>query len=163
VEAPDPAPHGPRRPLGLATLAPTVPVPALDAFLITVHVTSAAVVVGVLFLQSLAVVMALRLPSETQRQGVRMLQARIQAYAYYPLLALTLVTGLSVALLEDAFEHGRWLHWKLVLVVLLIGLGLLTGQGLRSQRPPRPLAIAVHVAVVLVAAGIVYLAVLQPF
>jgi uncharacterized membrane protein len=135
----------------------------MQAFLVTLHVLAAAIVVGVLFLQSLAVVMALRLPGEAQRQGVRILQGRMHAFIYYPLLAVTLLTGLWNALAEDAFATGRWLHWKLLLVVLLIGLGLLTGSGIRAGRPVRPLAMAVHIAIFLVAGGIVFLAVRKPF
>jgi uncharacterized membrane protein len=130
---------------------------------LTLHVTGAAIVVGVLFLQSLLVVMALRLRGESQREGVRRVQARVQAGVYYPLLAFALLTGAWIAWLDDALAHGRWLHWKLLAVVLLVGLGLLTGQALRSERPSRPLALAVHVAIVLVSALIVFLAAVQPF
>ena len=135
----------------------------MQAFLVTLHVLAATIVVGVLFLQSLAVVMARRLPSEAQRQGVRTLHGRVHAFVYYPILAATLLAGLWIALAQDAFAGGRWLHWKLVLVVLLVGLGLLTGRGIRAERPVRPLAIVVHIAVFLVAGGIVYLAALKPF
>ena len=135
----------------------------MHAFLVTLHVLSAAIVVGVLFLQSLAVVMALRLPADAQRQGVRILQGRIHAFIYYPILGVTLITGLWNALAVDAFATGRWLHWKLVFVVLLVGLGLLTGRGIRAERPLRPLAMIVHIAIFVVAGCIVYLAVLKPY
>jgi protoporphyrinogen IX oxidase len=135
----------------------------MQAFWVTLHVLCAAIVIGVLFVQSLAVVMAQRLPAGAQRQGVRTLQGRVQRFVYYPILLVTLLTGLGNALAEDAFAQGRWLHWKLLAVVLLIGLGLATGAGIRAQRPLRPLALGVHIASFLVAGWIVYLAVLKPF
>lgn len=135
----------------------------MDAILVTLHATAAAIVVGVLFLQSLAVVMALRLPNETQRQGVRILQGRVHAFIYYPILAVTVLTGLWLAVAESAFDEGRWLHWKLVFVVLLVGLGLLTGRHIRAERPGRPLAMVVHILIFVVSYCILYLAVLRPY
>ena len=135
----------------------------MHALLVTLHVLAAAIVVGVLFLQSLLVVMAMRLPGDAQRQGVRILQGRVHAFIYYPVLVVTLITGLWNALAEDAFSTGRWLHWKLVFVVLLVGLGLLTGRAIRSERPSRPLAIVVHVLIFIVAGCLLYLAVLKPY
>ncbi|HKI97494.1 MAG TPA: hypothetical protein VKB51_03360 [bacterium] len=134
----------------------------MDALVLTLHVTAAAIVVGVLSVQSLAVVMALRLPAGAQRYGVRVLLGRVQSYVYYPVLALTLVTGLWIVLGDESFTQESWLRWKLLLVVLLAGLGLLTGQGIRAQRPLRALALAVHIAVIVVSGAIIYLAVLQP-
>jgi len=135
----------------------------MHALLVTIHVTAAAFVLGVLFLQSMAVVMLRRLPSDAQRLGVRTLLGRIQRGVFWPILLLTLLTGLWDAMAEDTFSSGRWLHWKLLLVVLLIGTALLTSQGLRAERPSRFGALAVHIAVFVLALGIVYLAVLQPF
>ena len=135
----------------------------MNAILLTLHVTVAAIVVGVLFLQSLAVVMALRLKSEVQREGVRILHGRLHRFIYYPMLAVAVLSGFWYAFATDAFAQGRWLHWKLVFVVLLAGLGLLTGQGVRSRRPLRPLAIGVHVLIFGVSACIFYLAVLKPY
>lgn len=131
--------------------------------LVTVHVTAAAIVIGVLFMQSLAVVMALRLPAEAQREGVRTLQRRVHAFVYYPILGVTLLAGLWVAMLEGAFTQGKWLHWKLLLVLVLIGLGFLTGGTLRNETPGKPRAMAVHVLIFLVSLLIVYLAVFKPF
>ncbi len=137
--------------------------------LLILHVTLAATVVGVLFVQSLLVVMAMRLRGEGQRQGVRIVQRRLHGFVYYPLLGVTLLSGAWLALAGDVFAHGGWLRWKLVGVVLLIGLGLLTGQGLRSEPPARParatrvLALAVHVAILGASACVLGLAVLKPF
>jgi len=132
------------------------------ALLTTLHVTAAAIVVGVLFLQSLAVVMALRLAGEAQRSGVRLVQTRIHRFVYYPMLAVAVLAGFGLAWATDAFQQGRWLHWKLVLVVLLIGLGFLTGHALRKQAVPKRFAMAVHIVIFLAALCLVYLAALKP-
>ena len=134
--------------------------------LLILHVTLAATIVGVLFAQSLLVVMALRLRGEGQRQGVRIVQRRLHGFVYCPLLAVTLLSGAWLALVGDALYHAEWLRWKLVAVVLLIGLGLLTGQALRVEEPRRPargLALAVHVAILALSAAVLGLAVLKPF
>ena len=106
----------------------------MEAFLVTVHVTAGAIVVGVLFVQSLAVVMAMRLPGEAQREGVRTLQGRIHAFIYYPILAVAVAVGFWLAFAGDVFAQGRWLHWKLVFVVLLVGLGQDIGR--QEATPP---------------------------
>ena len=135
----------------------------MQTALLILHVTLAATVVGVLFAQSLLVVMALRLRGEGQRQGVRIVQRRLHGFVYYPLLAVTLLSGAWLAWAGDAFAQGSWLRWKLVAVVLLIGLGLLTGQALHTERPARGLALAVHVAILALSAAVLGLAVLKPF
>jgi len=131
--------------------------------LVAVHVTSAALVVGSLFLQSLIVVMALRLPDAAHREGVRVMQQRVHLFIYYPILAVTLITGLWQAWLTGAFGAGLWLHWKLLLVVLLIGLGLLTGRELRAERIVKPMAMLVHIGIFLLSILIIYLASVKPF
>ncbi len=131
-------------------------------YLLTLHVTAMALVLGSLFLQSLAVVMALRLKAPEHREGVRELQRRIHAFIYYPILGVALLSGLWLAVDGDAFNQGKWLHWKLVLVVLVIGLGLLVGWELRAKRILKPLAMAIHILIFLLALGVVYLATVRP-
>jgi uncharacterized membrane protein SirB2 len=63
----------------------------------------------------------------------------------------------------DAFRQGTWLHWKLVGVMLLVGLGFLTGWEIRSQRVIKPLAMIVHIVIFLVSLWVVYLAAVRPF
>ncbi|HEX7927503.1 MAG TPA: CopD family protein [bacterium] len=132
-------------------------------YLLTLHVTGMALVVGTLFLQSLAIVMAQRLKGAGHQEGVRELQRRIHLFIYYPILAVTLLTGLWLALDGEVFSQGKWLQWKLVLVILLIGLGFLVGWELRSQRVPKPIAMLIHIVIFLLAAAIVYLATVRPF
>ncbi len=131
--------------------------------LLTLHITAASLTLGAVFLQSLMVVMALRLEAPAQAAGVATLQRRLQAFVYYPLLAVTLATGLWIALEGDVFSEGKWLHWKLVGVVLLAGLGLLAGRSVRSGKAAKGPAMAVHVGVLLVGLSIVYLAAVKPF
>lgn len=131
--------------------------------LVTLHVTAAAIVIGTLFTQSLGAVMALRLPETSQRSAVSLLQLRMHKFIYYPILLFTLATGLWVALATDAFTGSKWLHWKLVLLVALIGLGFLTGGTIRNDEPSKPIAMAIHVAILLVSLLVVYLAVFKPF
>ena len=129
----------------------------MHAYLVALHVTAAALVIGALFLQSLAVVMALRLKSEAHREGNRILQRRIHLFIYYPILVVSLGSGLWLALRTEAFDQGRWLHWKLVGVVLLVGLGLLTGRAITAKRVFKPVAMLVHIGIFLVSVWIVYL------
>jgi uncharacterized membrane protein len=131
-------------------------------FIVALHVTAVSLVVGTLFLQSLAIVMALRLKSEAHQEGNRILQGRIHLFIYYPILVVALATGLGLALSTDAFSQGRWLHWKLVGVVLLIGLGFLTGWEIRSKRVLKPVAMLVHIAIFLVSLWVIYLATARP-
>lgn len=134
----------------------------MRAYLVALHVTAAALVIGALFLQSLAVVMALRLKSAEQQEGNRILQRRMHLFVYYPILAVALGSGLWLAQMTDAFAQGKWLHWKLVAVVLLVGLGLLTGRGISARRVFKPAAMLVHIAIFLVSLWIVWLVTTRP-
>jgi uncharacterized membrane protein len=136
---------------------------AMHGYLIALHVTAAALVIGTLFLQSLAVVMMLRLKSEAHREGNRILQRRIHLFIYYPILLVALASGLWLALSTGAFDQGKWLHWKLVAVVLLIGLGLLTGRGIAAKHVFKPVAMLVHIGIFLLSFWIVYLVAMRSF
>lgn len=131
-------------------------------YLLTLHVTAMALVLGTLFLQSLAVVMALRLKTAEHQVGVRELQRRIHAFIYYPILLVALASGMWLAIDGDAFSQGKWLQWKLVAVVLLIGLGFLVGWELRGGRVFKPVAMMIHIVIFLLALAIVYLATVRP-
>jgi len=134
----------------------------MDSILIVVHVTGAAIVIGVLFIQSLTTVMSLRLKNEEQRSGVRILQAKIEKFVYYPILAVTLLFGLFYAKSSNAFSHGKWLHWKLLVVVVLVGVGVLIGNLVKKEKIGKPFALILHIAVFFLAAGIIYLATIKP-
>ena len=136
--------------------------------LLALHVTSAALVIGALFLQSLVVVMAMRLKIPEHAEGVRIIQRRVHLFIYHPILVVAVGSGFWLAVLGGVFDEGRWLHWKLVLVVLLVGLGLLTGHELRARPGKRgPVkkgpAMAVHIVIFVLSLWIVYLATAKPF
>jgi uncharacterized membrane protein len=132
------------------------------ALLVTIHVLFAAIVIGALFIESLAMVVQRRLPHEEHREGARLLMARLHRGGYYPSLLIALITGAVLAWHQDVLSSG-WLAWKLVLVVLLIGLGMIGGQALRKAALPRPASLIVHILIVFIAGGIVYLAYVKPF
>lgn len=132
-------------------------------YLLALHVTAVALVIGALFLNSLVVVMALRLKIPQHAEGVRIMQQRVHLFIYYPILVVAVGSGFWLAALGGVFGEGRWLHWKLVLVVLLAGLGLLTGHELRARRVRKGPAMAVHIVIFLLSGWIVYLATAKPF
>jgi uncharacterized membrane protein len=133
----------------------------MNASLVVLHVLFAAIVVGALVVESLAMVMVRRLTRDEHREGARLIMGRLHRGAYYPALLIALLTGFALAWREGVLAAG-WLAWKLVLVVLLVGLGLIGGQALRKGTLARPAALVVHILIVLVAAAIVYLASLKP-
>jgi len=133
----------------------------MAAALTVIHVLFASFVIGSLFVESLAMVVQRRLPDEEHREGARLIMARLHGGAYFPALVVAVASGFLLAWMEGLLSEG-WLAWKLVLVVLLVGLAMIGGQALRKAALPRPAALAVHVLVVLIAAGIVYFARIRP-
>ena len=134
----------------------------MEKYLVTLHVTSISLVVGALFLESLMVVMAMRLPNEQQQAGVSALLVRVHSFIYYPIFGVALLTGLWLANSTGAFGSGGWIHWKMVLVVFLAGLGLLVGREIRSGKVSKGPAMAVHVVIFLLSMIIIFLASTKP-
>lgn len=132
-------------------------------FLLTLHETFVAFTVGTLFLQSMALVTTLRLNGEAGREGARQLQRRLHRVIYYPVLLVALLSGLALAWHTGAFSAGMWLHWKLVFVVVLVGLGFWYGHLLTGPRIVKPAALAVHVLIFACTVVIVFLAAVKPF
>jgi uncharacterized membrane protein len=97
-------------------------------FFLTLHMISMCLVVGTLFLQSLTVVFRLRLKNNDEVAGLKKTQNRIHKFIYYPILGVTLITGIVLAAKTGAFGEGRWIHAKMVLLAILIGLGVLNGN-----------------------------------
>lgn len=135
----------------------------MNNFLLTLHITSISLVVGTLFLQSLSVVMAMRLKTPEQAEGARILQRRIHLFIYYPILAVAVLSGLYMAMTTGAFTEGKWLHWKLIFVMVLAGLGLLVGMETRGKKVAKPVALLIHIAIFIVSASVIYLAAVKPF
>ena len=98
--------------------------------LLTLHVTGVCLVVGTLFVQSLAVIFRLRLTDQAQIEGAQWIQRRIYLFIYYPILVITIISGLYLALTQGLFsiEGQRWLHWKLMFLIILIIFGFMNGK-----------------------------------
>ena len=82
--------------------------------MVAVHVTAVCLVVGTLFVQSLAVVFRFRMTEDAQIAGAQWIQHRIYKFIYYPILGISVATGLYLATITGAFSNGLWLHYKLV-------------------------------------------------
>ncbi len=132
-------------------------------FILTLHVISICLVVGTLFVQSLAVVFRLRLKNPEQIAGAQWVQARIYKFIYYPILVVAVGSGYYLAHVTDAFSQGKWLHWKIVFLLILIGFGFLNGRQINNKDLPKFLAMLVHIGIFLVAAVMIYLVEVKPF
>ena len=134
-------------------------------YLLTLHVTGVCLVVGTLFVQSLAVIFRQRLTLPAQIEGAQWIQRRIYLYIYYPILGVTVASGLYLALSRDLFstEGQRWLHWKLMFLVLLIIFGFMNGKQIGNTNLPKPLAVFVHIGIFCISAVMIYLALVKPF
>lgn len=127
------------------------------------HVTAICLVVGTLFVQSLAVIFRLRLKNPEQITGAQWVQYRIYKFIYYPILVVVIASGYYLASVTDAFSEGKWLHWKLVLFLILIGFGFLNGRQIQNKDLPKIFAMFVHIGIFCVAAAMIYLVAFKPF
>lgn len=130
--------------------------------ILALHVTASSLVVGTLFVQSLAVIFRLRLKDPQQITGAQWIQQRIYRFIYYPILVVAVVSGLVLAVQTAAFSQGKWLHWKLVGLVLLIGFGFLNGRQIENRDLPKVFAMMVHIGIFCVAVAMIYLATVKP-
>ena len=83
-------------------------------FFLTLHMISMCLVIGTLFLQSLTVVFRLRLKSSEESLGLEKTQTRIHKFIYYPILGVTLISGIVLAIKTGAFSEGKWIQVKLL-------------------------------------------------
>ena len=120
-------------------------------------------VIGTLFLQSLTVVFRLRLKSAEESMGLEKTQTRIHKFIYYPILGVTLISGVVLAIKTGAFSEGKWIHVKLVLLIVLIALGIQNGRQIKEAVLPKKYAMMVHIAIFIVGAYMIYLATIKPF
>jgi uncharacterized membrane protein SirB2 len=132
-------------------------------FFLTLHMISMSLVIGTLFLQSLTVVFRLRLKEAAEVQGLRKTQARIHKFIYYPILAVTLISGIYLASVTGVFEKMDWIKVKIVLLVVLIALGVQNGRQIQYNTLPKKYAMMVHIAIFIVGATMIYLATVKPF
>ena len=124
---------------------------------------SMCLVIGTLFLQSLTVVFRLRLNSTEEAMGLEKTQTRIHKFIYYPILGVTLISGIVLAIKTGAFSEGKWIHVKLVLLMVLIALGVQNGRQIKEAVLPKKYAMMVHIAIFIVGAYMIYLATIKPF
>ncbi len=132
-------------------------------FFLTLHMISMSLVVGTLFLQSLSVVLRLRLKKQEEIDGLRSIQNRIHKLIYYPILAVTIFSGIMLTVKTGEFGQANWIAAKLGLLVLLIVLGVLNAKQIQADLLPKKYAMMVHIAIFLIGAGMIHLATTKPF
>ncbi len=124
---------------------------------------SMCLVVGTLFLQSLTVVFRLRLKTPEEREGLRKTQVRIHKFIYYPILFVTVVSGIYLAVKTGVFGKANWIYPKLGLLLVLVTLGFQNGRQIRQDHLPKKYAMMVHIAIFIIGAAMIYFATVKPF
>ena len=135
----------------------------MNIFWLTLHSISMCLVVGTLFLQSLTVVFRLRLNKQEEIDGAKNIQKRIHKFIYYPILAVTIISGVILSVQTNVFSEANWIFAKLGLLVILIIFGILNGKQIQADVLPKKYAMMVHIAIFLIGSGIIYLATIKPF
>ena len=123
---------------------------------------SICLVIGTLFVQSLSVVLRLRLKSAEEAEGLRKTQNRIHKFIYYPILGVTIISGTVLAVKTGVFTESQWIYWKLGLLAVLIALGIQNGKQIKEDSLPKKYAMMVHIAIFIVGACMIYLATIKP-
>jgi uncharacterized membrane protein SirB2 len=131
-------------------------------FFLTLHMISMCLVIGTLFVQSLSVVLRLRLKSTEEAEGLRKTQNRIHKFIYYPILGVTIISGAVLAVKTEVFIESQWIYWKLGLLAVLIALGIQNGKQIKEDSLPKKYAMMVHIAIFIVGACMIYLATIKP-
>tara|TARA_B100000470_G_C19642408_1_gene324869 strand:+ start:226 stop:639 length:414 start_codon:yes stop_codon:yes gene_type:complete len=134
-------------------------------FILTLHIISMCLVVGTLFLQSLIVVFRLRLKKHEEVAGVKNVQKRIHKFIYYPILGVTIISGMILTSSTGVFsqDQNSWISLKLLLLIILVVFGILNGKQIQAEILPKKYAMMVHIPIFLIGAGIIYLATIKPF
>ena len=131
-------------------------------FFLTLHMISMCLVIGTLFVQSLSVVLRLRLKPAEEAEGLRKTQNRIHKFIYYPILGVTIISGAVLAVKTGVFTESQWIYWKLGLLAVLIALGIQNGKQIKEDSLPKKYAMMVHIAIFIVGACMIYLATIKP-
>ena len=135
----------------------------MNTFFLTLHSISMCLVVGTLFLQSLTVVFRLRLKKQEEIDGAKNIQIRIHKFIYYPILAVTIISGVILSVQTNVFLEANWIFAKLGLLVILIIFGILNGKQIQADVLSKKYAMMVHIPIFLIGAGMIYLATIKPF
>ncbi|NIQ03827.1 MAG: hypothetical protein GWM98_28650, partial [Nitrospinaceae bacterium] len=67
------------------------------------------------------------LKSNPEAAGLKKIQNRIHKFIYYPILLVTILSGIVLAVQTGVFQEAQWIKWKMGLLVLLILLGIQNG------------------------------------
>ena len=133
-------------------------------FILTLHVLTVMLVIGTLFVQSLTVVFRLRLSDPAQIEGIQWIQCRVHQLIYYPILVLAVSSGAYLGLLQEGLTSlGKWLHSKIILLLILIVFGFLNSRQISNENLQKPQALLVHIGIFMGSAGMIYLAQVKPF
>ena len=114
-------------------------------FILTLHIISMCLVVGTLFLQSLIVVFRLRLKKQEEVSGVKNVQKRIHKFIYYPILGVTIISGVILTSNTGVIsqDQNNWISLKLGLLIVLIIFGILNGKQIQTDVLPKKYAMMV--------------------
>ena len=133
--------------------------------ILTLHVTSICLVVGTLFVQSLIIIFRYRLENLEQKKGIEIIQKKVYFYIYYPILFISIISGLYLTLTLNLFnvEGQKWIYWKIFFLFILILFGYLNGRQINKKNLPKPFAMFVHIGIFCTSAIIIYLVKVKPF
>ena len=97
--------------------------------------------------------------------GVKNVQKRILKFIYYPILGVTIISGVILASNTGVFsqDQNNWISLKLGLLIVLIIFGILNGKQIQTDILPKKYAMMVHIPIFLIGAGMIYLATFKPF
>jgi len=134
----------------------------LKELVITLHITGAGFVLGMLFFMSLLSLTAWTRWPEGHMQEVRAMLYRLKKTVFYPLSGLTIAAGAYTAWATNAFNHGTWLPLKLLSVVFLFGLAGMLGRFYRTGKGTREKLRAVLILIVIFSLITVFLSEIKP-
>ena len=131
--------------------------------LLVVHLLSIALAVGTLVTQSLMLVLRSQLDSQEHIDVFQKIQKKAHLFIYHPSIGFAILSGLTLAMQTGAFTNGKWLHWKLMFVFLLVGVGVVTGVQIKKDKGGKALRLVMHIGVLSLATIIIYFASIKPF
>ena len=76
---------------------------------------------------------------------------------------MTVASGLYLAIKTGVFDEAQWIYPKLGLLLVLVALGFQNGRQIKQDHLPKKYAMMVHIAIFIIAGGMIYLATVKPF
>jgi putative membrane protein len=138
------------------------------AWVLVLHIIGFVFWMGGLLVATQVLAAHTRQSSAEVRQAMEGLERKLLTGVAHPGAAITVLAGVAVILLQPDYLHRGWLHAKLFLVAILIGLDVaayLRAKALQSGRVEvqrREFKI-LHGAISLIFLGIVILVMIKPF